>query len=347
MVTKAKKKTKKKTEEKPKSFYTEANKYGEVLSARESIKRKHIVIRPVSTGIFPLDYGTGINGLPRGMLVEFLGPESGGKTTLALSIIAESQRRSGKKSLFIDAEWSLEEEWLKTLGVDLDLLDVSKVDYNIGEKYFKILELAIASRKYEFIVLDSVAALCPKKVHEREVEDKDIPGVHALMMRTGLWKIMPALGKTNTCMIAINQIRKKVGVVFGNPETTTGGHALRHWKQMSFRISRKPKSVFEDPQTKEIAGHWINVRIDKSKISKPNKYNVEFPIDFTRGVDFGRLYLKMGKHFDIITTTRDEYDIDGVCSIEGKRESVHELLRNDRILRSHLDSRILEAIHNN
>jgi recombination protein RecA len=231
-------------------------------------------IESISTGIAAIDEITGIGGIPKGRVTEIYGPESGGKTTLTLHIIAQCQKEGGQAA-FIDAEHALDPAYARTLGVDIDNLLVSQPDN--GEQALEIVEMLIKSGAVDIIVVDSVAALVPRAELEGEMGDAQM-GLQARLMSQAMRKLTGITMRTKTCLIFINQVRDKIGVMFGNPETTTGGRALKFYS--SLRIDVRKSTAIK--KSDEVVGYKTKVKIVKNKCSAPYK-NAEIPLMYGRG----------------------------------------------------------------
>jgi recombination protein RecA len=249
-------------------------------------------IEGISTGSFALDLALGGKGLPRGRIVEIYGNESSGKTTIALHAIASVQKQGGVAA-FIDAEHALDPSWAKRIGVDLESLLVSQPSY--GEEALRIAEMLTKSNAVDLIVVDSVAALVPKNELNNEIGDSSV-GVQARLMSQALRILNPTISKTRTCMIFINQVRQKIGVMYGNPETTTGGLALKFYS--SVRLEVRKSTMIKDGD--EAIGSEIKVKVVKNKVAPPFR-TAEMELYHDRGLDYESDVLKLGVEEDVIT----------------------------------------------
>lgn len=249
-------------------------------------------VKAIPTGILPLDVALGIGGLPRGRIIEIYGPEAGGKTTVALHMIASMQAHGGTAA-FIDAEHALDPVYAKKLGVDIDELLVAQPD--TGEQGLEIADSLISSGAVDIVVVDSVAALVPKAEIEGEMGDAQV-GLHARMMSKAMRKLAGVISKTSTIAVFINQIREKVGIMFGNPETTTGGRALKFYSSIRLEV-RKGEAI---KQGTEVIGNRVKIKVAKNKVAPPFK-TAEF--DLTYGEGYSRIggLLDMGVEFEVLT----------------------------------------------
>lgn len=291
-------------------------------------------IDTISTGCIALDVALGIGGLPRGRVVEIYGPESSGKTTLALHAIAEAQKAGGIAA-FIDAEHALDPIYAQKLGVDLDKLYISQPD--CGEQALNIAEMLVESAAIDLIVIDSVAALTPKAEIEGEMDDSAV-GMQARLMSKALRKLTPVINKTNTCLIFINQLREKIGVMFGNPETTTGGKALKFYA--SVRIDVRKADALKD--TSGIIGNRTKAKIVKNKLAPPFK-TAEFDVIYGRGISQAGCILDMGVELNLIEKSGSWFSINGEKIAQG-REKARDYLETRPEVMANIEKAIREKL---
>ena len=280
---------------------------------------KAMEVEAIPTGALSLDIALGIGGVPRGRIIEIYGPESSGKTTLALHVIAEAQK-SGGEAAFIDAEHALDPIYAKKLGVDIDNLIVSQPD--TGEQALEITESLIRSGALDVIVVDSVAALVPKAEIDGDMGDSHM-GLQARLMSQALRKLAGALNKTKTVLIFINQLREKIGVMFGNPETTTGGRALKFYASVRMDI-RKIENIKQDG---EVKGSRVRVKVIKNKVAPPFR-EAEFDIVYGEGISKEGNILDMAVNLDIIEKAGSWFSYNGERIGQG-RENVKKYLKEN------------------
>jgi len=288
----------------------------------------------IPTGSIALDVALGIGGLPRGRVIEVYGPESSGKTTVALHAIANAQK-AGDICAFIDAEHALDPEYAKKLGVDIDSLLVSQPD--TGEQALEIADMLIRSGAIGLIVIDSVAALVPRAEIEGEMGDSHV-GLQARLMSQALRKITGALSNSNTTCIFINQLREKIGVMFGNPETTTGGRALKFYA--SVRLDIRRIEALKDGQ--EVVGNRTRVKVVKNKVAPPFK-QAEFDIIYGEGISREGSLIDMGVEHSIIRKAGAWYTYDGDQLGQGK-ENARQFLKDNPDLAVEIETRIKTAL---
>ncbi len=276
-------------------------------------------IESISTGCMSLDLATGVGGLPRGRVIEIFGPESSGKTTVTLHVIAQAQKDGGIAA-FIDAEHALDPMYAKQLGVDINNLLVSQPDS--GEQALEIAEALVRSNAIDVIVIDSVAALVPKAELDGEMGDVHV-GLQARLMSQALRKLTAHIGKSTCCVIFINQIREKVGVIYGNPEVTTGGRALKFYSSMRLEI-RKGEPI---KMGNDITGNRTKVKVVKNKVAPPFK-SVEFDIMYGTGISREGDLLDVASELNIVQKSGSWYSYDGERMGQG-RENAKEYLKNN------------------
>ena len=288
----------------------------------------------IPTGSITLDMALGVGGYPKGRVIEIFGPESSGKTTLAIHAIAEAQKAGGIAA-FIDAEHAFDSYYAQKLGVDVDNLLVSQPDN--GEQALEIADSLIRSSAIDIIVIDSVAALTPKAEIEGDMGDSKM-GLQARLMSQALRKLTASISKTKTVCIFINQLRDKIGVVYGNPETTTGGNALKFYA--SVRIDIRRTSVIKDGE--EQLGTRTKVKVVKNKVAPPFK-KAEFDIMFGEGISRIGEIIDLGVDYEIIRKSGSWFSY-GDRKIGQGRDAVKELLRTDEALREEIELRVREAM---
>ena len=284
---------------------------------------KAMEIEAIPTGALSLDMALGIGGVPRGRIIEVFGPESSGKTTLALHVVAEAQKMGGEAA-FIDAEHALDPVYAKKLGVDIDNLIVSQPD--TGEQALEITESLIRSGALDVIVVDSVAALVPKAEIDGDMGDSHM-GLQARLMSQALRKLAGAINKTKTVLIFINQLREKIGVMFGNPETTTGGRALKFYASVRLDI-RKIENIKQDG---EVKGNRVRVKVIKNKVAPPFR-EAEFDIVYGEGISKAGNILDMAVNMDIIEKSGSWFSYDGNRIGQGRENVKKYLKENPEIL---------------
>ncbi|MFC4263107.1 recombinase RecA [Ferruginibacter yonginensis] len=288
----------------------------------------------ISTGSIGLDVALGIGGLPKGRVVEIYGPESSGKTTLAIHVIAEAQKKGGMCA-FIDAEHAFDSNYAQKLGVDIDNLLISQPDY--GEQALEIADRLILSGALDVVVIDSVAALVPKGELEGEMGDSKM-GLQARLMSQALRKLTATINKTNTVCIFINQLREKIGVMFGNPETTTGGNALKFYASVRLDIRRTAQIKDGD----EITGNHVKVKVVKNKVAPPFRL-AEFDIVYGEGISKSGEIIDMGVELGIIQKSGSWFSYNGDKLGQG-RESVKQLMIDNPAMADEIEGKIREKI---
>src|ERR1700739_2954883 len=288
----------------------------------------------ISTGSLGLDVALGIGGLPKGRVIEIYGPESSGKTTIATHVIAEAQKKGGMCAI-IDAEHAFDSSYAKKLGVDIDNLLISQPDY--GEQALEIADRLILSGALDVVVIDSVAALVPKSELEGEMGDSKM-GLHARLMSQALRKLTATISKTNCCCIFINQLREKIGVMFGNPETTTGGNALKFYASVRLDIRRMAQIKDGD----EAIGNRVKVKVVKNKVAPPFR-SAEFDIIFGEGVSKTGEIVDMGVELGVIQKSGSCFSYDTTKLGQG-RDSVKKLLIDNPELSAELEGKIRAKI---
>ena len=291
-------------------------------------------VEVIPTGSIGLNAALGVGGYPKGRIIEIYGPESSGKTTLAIHAIAECQKAGGLAA-FIDAEHAFDRFYAANLGVDIDNLYISQPDN--GEQALEIADQLIRSSAIDIIVIDSVAALTPKKEIEGDMGDSAV-GLQARLMSQALRKLTSTISKTNTTCIFINQLREKIGVMFGNPETTTGGNALKFYASVRLDIRRVTSIKDGD----NIIGNQVRVKIVKNKVAPPFR-KAEFEITFGEGISKIGEIVDLGVEYGIIKKSGSWFSY-GESRLAQGRDAVKELLKDNPELCEELESKIMEAI---
>jgi len=304
---------------------------GSVMMMNERVENAQEVI---STGSIGLDTALGIGGLPRGRVIEIYGPESSGKTTVAIHVIAEAQKKGGMCAI-IDAEHAFDSAYAQKLGVDIDNLLISQPDY--GEQALEIADRLILSGALDVVVIDSVAALVPKGELEGEMGDSKM-GLQARLMSQALRKLTATINKTNTICIFINQLREKIGVMFGNPETTTGGNALKFYASVRLDIRRMAQIKDGD----EAVGNRVKVKVVKNKVAPPFR-TAEFDLVFGEGISKIGEILDMGVEMGIVNKSGSWFSYNENKLGQG-REGVKTLLKDNPALADEIEAKIREKI---
>ena len=289
-----------------------------------------IAIDTIPSGSVSLDYALGVGGFPRGRVVEVFGPESSGKTTIALQVIAQAQARGGTAA-FIDAEHALDPVYARKLGVDIDNLLVSQPDY--GEQALEIASALVASGAIDVVVVDSVAALVPKAEIDGEMGDNHV-GLHARLMSQALRKLTGSVSRTNTCLVFINQIREKIGVMFGNPETTTGGRALKFFA--SVRVEVRRAAAIKDGDA--VVGNRTRIKVVKNKVAAPFK-EAEVDILYGEGVSREGDLLDLGVAQNVVEKSGSWFSYSGERIGQG-RDNARNYLREHTEVRVKLDTEL-------
>lgn len=299
-------------------------------------KGSQMNVESISTGSISLDMATGVGGVPKGRIVEIYGPESSGKTTLTLHIIAEAQKNGGKAA-FIDAEHALDPVYAKNLGVDTENLLVSQPD--TGEQALEICDMLVRSGALDIVVIDSVAALVPKAEIQGEMGDAHV-GLQARLMSQALRKITGSINRSNTCVIFINQLREKVGVMYGSPEVTTGGRALKFYASMRFDV-RKVETIKSGD---DILGNRTRVKIVKNKVAPPFK-QAEFDIMYGEGISKEGDILDSAVDAKIIDKAGSWYSYNGQRIGQG-RENIKVYLKEHAQIADEIEKKLLDTLKN-
>ena len=304
---------------------------GSVMLMNEKSKEP---IEVISTGSIGLDAALGVGGIPRGRVVEIYGPESSGKTTLAIHIIAEAQKKGGMCAI-IDAEHAFDSSYAQKLGVDVDNLLISQPDY--GEQALEIADRLILSGALDVVVIDSVAALVPKSELEGEMGDSKM-GLQARLMSQALRKLTATIAKTNSCCIFINQLREKIGIMFGNPETTTGGNALKFYASVRLDIRRMAQIKDGD----EAIGNHVKVKVVKNKVAPPFR-QAEFDIIYGEGISKVGEIIDMGVELGIVQKSGSWFSYNNDKLGQG-RDSVKQLMLDNPEMANEIEAKIREKI---
>jgi len=287
-------------------------------------------IDSIPTGAISIDYALGVGGVPRGRVIEIFGPESSGKTTLSLQIIAEAQKLGGTAA-FVDAEHALDAAYAKKLGVDIENLLVSQPDN--GEQALEIVEVLIRSNGVDVVVVDSVAALVPKAEIEGEMGDAQM-GLQARLMSQALRKLTGAIARSRTSVVFINQLREKIGVMFGNPETTTGGKALKFYASLRLDIRR----IGPVKEKEDVIGSHVRVKVVKNKVAPPFK-QAEFDIMYAEGISHASLVLDIAAEANIIDKSGAWYSY-GTQRIGQGRENAKMYLKDNPVLMAEVEEKV-------
>jgi recombination protein RecA len=297
-------------------------------------EKPHVEQEYISTGSLGLDVALGIGGLPKGRVIEIYGPESSGKTTIATHVIAEAQKKGGMCAI-IDAEHAFDSNYARKLGVDIDNLLISQPDY--GEQALEIADRLILSGALDVVVIDSVAALVPKSELEGEMGDSKM-GLQARLMSQALRKLTATIAKTNCCCIFINQLREKIGVMFGNPETTTGGNALKFYASVRLDIRRMAQIKDGD----EAIGNRVKVKVVKNKVAPPFR-NAEFDIIFGEGISKTGEIIDMGVELGIVQKSGSWFSYESNKLGQG-RDAVKQLLLDNPEMSAEIEGKIRAKI---
>jgi recombination protein RecA len=308
--------------------------FGKGSILRLGSKDAIVPVSVISTGSISLDAALGVGGLPRGRVIEIFGPESSGKTTIALQVIAEAQKKGGIAA-FIDVEHALDPAYARKLGVDIDNLLVSQPDY--GEQALEITNTLTASGQIDVLVVDSVAALVPKSELDGEMGDSHM-GVQARLMSQALRKLTGVVSKSRTCLIFINQIREKIGVMFGNPETTTGGRALKFYA--SVRLDIRRIAAIKDGE--QVVGNRTKVKVVKNKVASPFR-EAEFDLIYGEGVSREGDLLDLGVAQNIVEKSGSWFSYKGDRIGQG-RETARQFLKDNVDIRTNIDTELRKTL---
>jgi recombination protein RecA len=308
--------------------------YGKGSIMRMGSDAGRMVVEAIPTGAINLDAAIGVGGIPRGRITEIFGPESSGKTTLCLHVIANSQRQGGVAA-FIDAEHALDVEYSRKLGVDIENLLVSQPD--TGEQALEIAELLIRSNAIDVVVIDSVAALVPRAEIEGEMGDSHM-GLQARLMSQALRKLTGAVSRSRTCVIFTNQIREKIGVMFGNPETTTGGRALKFYASVRLDIRR----VGAIKEGQELTGNRTRVKVVKNKVAPPFR-QAEFDVMYNEGISHTGLLIDIGVENEIVQKSGAWFSF-GDTRLGQGRENAKAYLRENPDVATQVETRVRDLL---
>lgn len=303
---------------------------GSIMKLGES---QGFTVESISTGCLSLDLALGVDGVPRGRIIEIYGPESSGKTTLAQHIVAEVQKEGGTAA-FIDAEHALDPDYAKKIGINVNDMLISQPD--TGEQALEILETLVRSNAVDVVVVDSVAALTPKAEIEGDMGDSHM-GLHARLMSQALRKLAGIVSKTNCVVIFINQTRMKIGIVFGNPETTTGGMALKFYSSVRIEVRRAAKIK----KGERVIGNRVKVKVVKNKVAAPFR-TTEFDIMYNEGISIAGDLLDTGIQFEVITKSGNTHSYKDVKLGVGREAAKMHLRENPKLLKE-IRSEIMKA----
>ncbi|MGD0264303.1 MAG: recombinase RecA [Candidatus Methylomirabilota bacterium] len=308
--------------------------YGKGAIMRMGISGALLPVAAIPTGSLELDYALGVGGVPRGRVIEIFGPEASGKTTLALHIIAEAQKKGGAAA-FVDAEHALDANYARLLGVNIDDLLISQPD--TGEQGLEITEVLVRSGAVDVVAIDSVAALVPRAEIDGEMGDS-LPGLQARLMSQALRKLTAAISKSRTCVVFINQLREKIGVMFGNPETTTGGRALKFYA--SVRLDIRRISAIKDGE--ENIGSRVKVKVVKNKVAPPFR-EAEFDIIYGEGISRVGSLVDLGVTHKVIEKSGAWYAFGGERIGQG-RENAKRFLQENPAMADEIEGKLRAAL---
>jgi recombination protein RecA len=309
--------------------------FGKGSIMRLGAKGPLVPVDVIPTGALSFDAALGVGGMPRGRVVEIFGPESSGKTTIALHVVAEAQKRGGMAA-FVDAEHALDAKYAKALGVDIDNLLVSQPDY--GEQALEIAEALVRSNAVDVLVIDSVAALVPKAELDGDMGDS-LPGLQARLMSQAMRKLTALIAKSKTCIIFINQIREKIGVMFGNPETTTGGRALKFYSTVRVDIRR----IASIKDGERVVGNRTRVKIVKNKVAPPFR-DAEFDILYGEGISAEGDLVDIAAEKGLMEKSGAWFSFGGERIGQG-RENAKQFLRDNPDVRKKIEAEVRKALN--